>query len=434
MKFLYKQPFLSFLAVVFYTCSIQANIFTADRIVAVVNRSAITQIELNERMASVQHNLARRHIAPPAIDILEKQVLEQMITETVLAQYAHHIGIKINEKVLDSSIQHIAEQRGYSVPDLKKQMETEGINWNQFREEVRQGMLMSYLKEHEVDSKVSVTNQEIDDYLNQIGDKPEMEYELAHIIVPIPENPSTEEMAAQRMRIEQAKAEIDRGQPFATVAATYSSASDATNGGYAGWRTAGALPPAFLKRIDSLSPGQVTGIIQASSFYIIIQLLNKRHPSDKTMIHQIHARHILIRPNELISEDEAKKKLILIRNRVLKGEKFEALARFYSDDTSAARGGDLGWVSPGEMVPQFRHAIQQLSTQSESNPISQPIKTPFGMHLIQVLGHRDQDMTKEYKRLKVRIELSQRKSDALLENWVNQLRDKAHIKLHLEDN
>lgn len=407
----------------------QSAVVTVDRIVAVVNRSAITRLELDERVASIRKNLARQGIQAPAADILESEALQRMITERVMLEQAGNLGIRVDDSQLELALSRIAQQNRMALPELRKQLETEGINWRRFSDEIRQEIILSQLREREIENKITVTDAEVDEFLHFSADKPQMEYRIAQIFVGLPENASPEQIQARRGRILAARQELGEGKDFGAVAATYSNSADAANGGVIGWRPSGALAPAFAELLDKLKPGEVTDIVRSGTGLHIFKLLEKRTQSGKMVVRQTHARHILVRTNEVVSETDASNKLIQLADRLNRGAQFEELARLYSDDTSANKGGDLGWISPGETVPEFEQALDKLNP----GDISPPTKSPFGLHLIQVLERRDQDVTQENRRTKARLDLRQRKAEEQYDDWVRQLRDKAYVSIRLKD-
>ena len=424
----------SLLSILFFSVLVQiapthAAVVTVDRVIAVVNRSPITRQELDERIASIRNNLSKQGVQAPAADILESEALQRMITERVMLEQADNLGIRVDDSMLEGALSHIAQQNHLSLPELRKRLESDGVNWRRFRDEIRQEITLSQLREREIDNKILVTEAEVDDFLRLNANKPQMEYRIAQILVGLPENASPEQIQAKRVRIIAARQELSEGKDFGAVAAIYSTAADATNGGLIGWRATGALAPAFADMLEKLKPGEITDIVRSGTGLHIFKLLEKREQSDKQIVRQSHARHILIRTNEVVSEVDAYNKLTQIRDRLLNGGKFEELARQYSDDTSASKGGDLGWLSSGETVPEFEQAMNQL----KPGDISEPIKSPFGLHLIQVLERRDHDATQENQRIKARQDLRQRKAEEQYDDWIRQLRDKAYVSIRLKD-
>ncbi|WP_373974444.1 peptidylprolyl isomerase [Chitinibacter sp. SCUT-21] len=406
-----------------------AEVVTVDRVVAVVNRNAITQVELDRKVSAVKTNLDRQKVKLPPDDILQQQVLDRLITDQVQLQHAEKIGLRVDDKQLEMAINRLAEQNGMSVPAFRDKLQSTGVTWRQFRDDIRQEILLARLKEREVDSKVVVTESEIDDYLKISAGKAKMEYQLAQIQVNIPENASPEQIAAKRARIQAARQEIEAGKAFGTVAASYSNDANATKGGVLGWRPAGSLPPAFTNLLDKLQPGEYTDIVRTPVAFHIFKLMDKRSQEEKVIVKQTRARHILIRSNEVTSTTDARQKLLQMRDRIQGGQDFARMAKSFSDDASASKGGDLGWLNPGETVPPFEEAMNALAV----NEISMPVQSPFGFHLIQVLERRDQDVTQEQARFKVRKELAQRKAEEQYEDWLRQLRDRSRIVIRLKD-
>ncbi|AMC36656.1 peptidylprolyl isomerase [Janthinobacterium sp. B9-8] len=406
-----------------------ASIQTMDRIVAVVNKSVVTQQELDSRISSIQKNMESQRITLPPAAVLKQQVLDRMILELVQVQYADQIGIRIDDSQLERAIGRMAEQNKMSLPQFREMLAKQGMSWKAFREDIRREITLTRLKEREIDNRIVISDNEIDEYIKLNTGKEQQEFRLAHILIPLPENASPEQITAKRTRALAAIEELKSGKDFASIAAVYSSAPDATSGGSLGWRAAGSLPPAFTQLLEKLNPGEITDLVRSPGGFHIVKLLEKRSQEQKTVVEQTHARHILIRTNELVSESDARQRLNQLADRLKNGSKFEELARLYSDDGSASKGGDLGWLTPGETVPEFETAMNALK-QGEISPV---IQSPFGLHIIQVLERRSKDMTKERERFRVRNELKQRKSEEQFEDWLRQQRDRAFVELRLKD-
>ncbi|WP_157314061.1 peptidylprolyl isomerase [Chitinibacter sp. GC72] len=409
--------------------TVQAQVLTVDRVVAVVDRNAITQIELERKLGTIKANLERQQVKLPPEDVLQQQVLDRMIMDQLQLQYAEKTGLRVDDRQLEASITRLSEQNKLSPAAFRKQLEANGVSWREFRDDIRQEILLARLKEREVDSKVVVTESEIDDYLRISAGKAKMEYELAQIQINIPENATPEQIAAKRARIQAARQEIEAGKSFATVAASYSNDANATKGGVLGWRPGAALPPAFTSLLDKLQPGEYTDIVRTPVAFHLFKLLNKRAQEQRVIVKQTRARHILIRSNEVVSMTEARQKLLQMRDRIQGGQDFAVMAKSFSDDASASNGGNLGWLNPGETVPAFEEAMEALAI----NEVSMPVQSPFGFHLIQVLERRDQDVTQEQARSKIRQELAQRKAEEQYDDWLRQLRDRSRIVIRLKD-
>ena len=409
--------------------SLMAEIITADRVIAVVNRNAITQVELQQKMNTVRENLAKQSVKAPPNEVLLQQVLDRMIIDQIQIQFAQQTGLRIDDNQLENAINRIAAQNQMSLPEFRKKLEETGMNWRGFREQIRQDMLLGRLKEREIDNKVVVTESEIDDYLKLAANKAQMEYDLAQIFIPLPENANPDQIQERRIKIQAARKELEAGTSFASVAASFSADKNANNGGALGWRPAGSLPPAFTSLLDKLEAGGLTDIVRSPAGFHIFKLLDKRSQQEQVVVEQTNARHILIRSNEITSTTDAKQKLSQLRIRLVNGEKFEDLAKAFSDDATAPKGGDLGWLNPGETVPEFEKAMNALKI----GEISTVIQSPFGFHLIRVDGRRKQDVTLERARFKIRSELKQRKAEEQYDDWIRQLRDRAHVEIRLKD-
>ena len=396
-----------------------------DSIVAVVNDDVITRYDLDARYDRTVQQLKARNIPLPARAVLEKQLLERMIDDRIQLEYAKQTGIRVDGPTLDKALNRIAAQNNMNLEQFRTALAKEGMAFNKFRDDIRDEIILQRLRERDVDSKVNVTEAEVDAYLeNQAKQGQEDEYNFDHILIRIPEAATTEQIQKQRARAQKVLDELRKGADFAQLSASYSDASNALDGGNVGWRRGSQLPTVFADILAKMQPGQVSDIIRSSNGFHILKLVDKRGQNSKMVVQQTHVRHILIKTNELVSATDAKNRLLQIRERLLNGASFADMARQYSDDSSAAKGGDLGWVSPGETVPEFEHAMNAL----KPGEISQPVQTPFGFHLIEVLARRDQDVTKERQRLLARQALRERKIEAAREEWLRQLRDSAYVE------
>lgn len=402
-----------------------------DRIVAVVNNAVITEVELRARVNQVARQLTAQQVPLPPRQVLHKQMLERMISERVLMQIAEDTNIRFEGAVLDRTIARIAQQNNLSPEDFRKALASEGTDFKAFREQIRTEMTIARLREREVDSKVVVTDAEIDNYLANAGQDANQhdEYNLAHILILAPEAASPETLAELKARAEKALAEIRAGANFSQVSAAYSDAQNAMQGGNLGWRPEAQLPSLFAQPVKSLKVGEATEVLQSPNGFHIVLLRDKRGKNVQLIVKQTHARHILVKTNEVVSDDDARHRLQQLRERVNNGSDFAELAKLHSDDLSANRGGDLNWLNPGDTVPDFERAMDAL----KPGEVSEPIRSPFGWHLIQVLERRDQDVTNERKRLEARKALRERKSEEAFEDWVRQARDRAYVEYRLEE-
>jgi peptidyl-prolyl cis-trans isomerase SurA len=417
--------------------SVQAQrISLVDRIVAVVNSEVVTMTELGDRIDFALRQLRRQGTPAPDRETLQSQVLERLIVDKAQAQYAKESGIRIDEVQLDRAIERIAENNNVSLPAFRQALERDGVNFERFREEVRQQIMLTRLREREVDDKIQVSESEIDLFLEEAklpGSDAGSEYELAHVLVRIPEQASPERVEQARQRAEKARSEAGGGGDFARVAASYSDAPDALRGGVMGWRAADRLPELFSAALKSMRPGDVSQVLRSPAGFHILKLIGRRggqgQPQSGPVV-QTRARHILVRTSELVSEADAQRRLNGLRERLTVGKAdFAELARLHSEDGSAGRGGDLDWVYPGDTVPEFERAMSDL----KPGDISPPVKSPFGWHLIQVMERRTANVSAERQRLQARIALRDRKADEAFQEWIRQLRDRTYVEMRLED-
>ena len=408
------------------------NIEKMDRIVAVVDQSVVTEQELADRINTVKAQLQKQGTPLPPDSVLEKQILERLISDSLQVQFAAQTGLKIDNTQLDKTIERIAEQNKLSVPEFQLALEKDGMLFSKFREDIRTEVLLARLREREVDSRTNVTDAEIDNFLTTQaasgGDQGE--YEVSHILIRTPEESAPETLQKLKAKAEEAIKKLQNGASFAEVSASYSDAPNALEGGALGWKSAAQIPVLFADALKNMQVGDLSAPLRSPNGFHILKLTNKRGGSAALIIGQTHVRHILIKLNEVVSEADGKRKLEGIKERLdNKGVKFEDMARQYSEDGSANNGGDLGWVNPGDTVPQFEKVMNEL----KPNQISEPVRTPFGWHIIQVLDRREQDMSKEAARLKARQEIRARKSEEAYQDWIRELRDRAYVEMRLED-
>lgn len=401
-----------------------------DRIVAVVNNAVITEYELAARVAQVMRQLARQKTQAPPRHILERQILERMITELTLLQRAEETNIRIDGTQVDRAIARIAQQNGLDIAGFRAAVEKDGADFESFREQIRTEIAIARLREREVDNRVAVTEAEIDNLLANpaLKDRQQNEYLLAHILITTPEGASPDRLQALKAKADKALAELRAGADFARVSAANSNAQNALEGGLLGWRNEGQLPSLYVAAAKALKPGQVSEVLRSPNGFHIVKLVDLRGKDAALVIRQTHTRHILIKTNEVVSDQDAKNRLTQLKERIDNGQDFAALAKLHSDDLSAAKGGDLGWLNPGDTVPQFERVMDGL----KPNETSEPTQSPFGWHLIQVLERRDQDVTQERKRLDARNAIRERKSDEAFDGWVRQIRDSAYVEIRLD--
>jgi len=405
-----------------------SRIVPVDRIVAVVNDDVITQNDLNERVALVTRQLERQGAQLPAADALARQILERMITDRVQLQLAKDEGIKVDDLTLDRTIERIAQENNMPLADFRAALERDGIKFSRFREDIRNEITISRLRERDVDNTVVVTDAEVDTELAREAKETtgDAEFQLSHILVAVPAQASAEQIEARRRRALEALALLRGGANFAQVAAQYSDAPDALQGGNLGWRSGGRLPGLFLEVVERMKPGDVTDILRSPNGFHIVKLLDKRSKAaaGAAGVEQTHVRHILLRAREGVSEAEVRERLSKLRERILAGADFGEMARQNSEDSSASKGGDLGWIASGDTVPDFERVVSTL----KPGEVSEPFQTPFGWHLVQVLERRSEAPTEERKKAAARAAIRARKADEAYQDWLRQQRDRAFVE------
>ncbi len=429
MKFHYTRLLLAgFLAC--QTFNLLAEV-ALDRIVAVVENDIIMQSELETKLRTVVGQMQQQGIQLPSSSILETQVLERMILITIQLQRAEETGIRVDDETLNRTISNIAAENKVSLSQFRDILEKDGFNYEQFRENIRNEIIISRLRQRQVDNRISISSKEIDNALSnmEFQGKTETEYKLSHILISLPEAPTPDEGEQARLVATKVLEDLKAGQDFAMMASTYSDGQRALEGGDLGWRKKNEIPTLFSTQIASMEKGDISDLIKSSSGFHIVKLADVRS-SEKHIITQTNARHILIKLDELTTADDAWVRLDQLKTRIEGGDDFAVLARSHSDDTvSAADGGNLGWSSPGRMVPKFEEVMDQL----EIGEISQPFDTQFGWHLLQVLDRREHDDTENIRRTKASEAIRRRKSEEAHQNWLRHLRDEAYVEYRLNE-
>ena len=407
------------------------KVISLDRIVAVVDNDVITRSELDERLDMLLQQFDKQGTKLPPKDLLEKQVLERMIQDRLQLQQAAQTGLRVDDNQLDKTVERIAEQNKLSLEEFRAKMAEEGVNFRSFREDIRKEIIIARLKEREVERRVTVTEAEIDNLLTtqSSANANTDEYDVSHIMIHTPETSTPEDLKKLRAKAEDAYNKLQQGADFAQISAAVSDASNALEGGHIGWKKATEFPEMFQTELKSLKAGELSNILRSSNGFHILKMVDRRGLSTPLMITQTHVRHILVKPSEVLSDDEAKHRIDDIKERLDNGGNFAELARQYSEDGSANKGGDLGWSNPGDMVPEFEKAMNDLKL----NQVSEPVKSRFGWHLIEVLERRVQDVSKEASRLKARQEIRVRKAEEFYQDWVRELRDRAYVEYRLEE-
>jgi len=362
----------------------------------------------------------------PGLNFLRQQVLERMITRKALEDLADRTGIRVSDNEVRLALQRLAQQQNLSITDYLNAVEKQGLSAYQLRQSILVEAKIMKLRRREVETKLIVNESEIESYLKKLRDTPASDESLvAHILIAIPENATAEDLEVVSNRAQDALYKIDNGIDFRQVAAELSDASDALEGGVMGWRDASNLPDLFLDALKVMRIGQRSEILRSPNGFHILFLLDKRGRDAQIIVQQTLARHILFRVDRAVSEEDALIKAMGIRNRiVVLDEDFEHLAKTTSDDPSGVKGGTLGWLMPGETVPEFEQALNSL----EPGTVSEPVRTQFGYHLIEVLDRRDSDVSDERQKAVARQAILQQKLEFRFEEWVRQVRDTTFIK------
>ncbi|MEB0139256.1 MULTISPECIES: peptidylprolyl isomerase [unclassified Undibacterium] len=407
-----------------------------NSIVVVVNDEVITRQELNERLLSVERRLKTAGTAAPERADLQKQILERMILDRAQLQLAKENGIRVDDVMLDRTMLRMAEQNKMSLQEFRNQIEREGTPYPRFREEIRDDILMQRVREREVDSKILITESEVDNFLaaEASAKVDKQEINLAHILVRIPENATAEQITLRRARAEEVLQKLRSGGDFAKLAVTYSDSAEALKGGDLGWREQERLPQLFVDAISKIKEGEFSEIVRSPNGFHIVKLNGKRASSDTkadaAVVQQTHVRHILMKANQIVNDAEVRQKMLDLKQKIdSKAATFEDLAKANSSDGSASKGGDLGWIYPGDTVPEFEQAMNKLAI----NEVSAPVQSQFGYHLIQVLERKSEDQSKDRKRLAARQALHDRKADEALQDWLRELRDRTYVEFRLDD-
>jgi len=402
-----------------------------DRIIAIVEDDVVMQSELKKKLHTVRQQLKQQGTQPPPASALERQILNQLVLTKLQLQLAERTGIRIDDEALNNTISKIAASNQVSLTQFREILEKDGYDYQQFREDIRSELTVTRLRQRHVENRVSVTDREIDNFLTtqEVQGNVETEYRIAHILIATPEAASPEMIEQTKLVAKKVLDDLRNGQNFAELAASVSDGQKALQGGDLGWRKRSQVPTLFVDYIDDLKEGDVSVLIQSASGFHIIKLLSVRS-SEKHIVTQTLARHILIQPNELITSEDAKLRLDQLKLRIEGGDDFAVLAQAHSEDTvSAAEGGSLGWVTPGDLVPKFEDQMNKL----QPGETSDPFQSQFGWHIVQVLERREYDNTEDSKRGRARQIIRKRKIEEASQNWLRTMREEAFVEYRLDD-
>ena len=404
-----------------------------DRIVAIVNDDVIAWSELEARLGRIRDDLRQSGTRLPPQDELRRQVLERLILLRIQLQLARAAGIRIDDERLNRTLLRIAEQNGLTLREFRDALERDGYDFAKFREDVREEIMISEIRKRRVENQIRISQRDVDDYLSTMesrgAEADRHQYRIGHILIAVPDGASSEEIAEANAGAGSVLDEIRAGADFATMAVTHSDGRQALQGGDLGWRQASDLPTIFGDAVPRLEVGEVAGPIRSASGFHLVKLIDKRD-GERQIVRQTRARHILIALDELTDDAGARRQVSALHERIVNGEDFGELARIHSDDAgSAPKGGELGWIDPGNTVPVFERAMDSLAP----GELGEPFESQYGWHIVQVLERRERDDTETSRRAEAMRTLRARKIEENLEAWIRQVRDEAYVEYRLDE-
>lgn len=421
---------MRFLPIFFLLASslVHAAFTPLEQVAVVVDDSVILQSDVAKRLRDVEFQFAKRKAALPAEDILRKQIIEQLIMENLQANLAERAGIRIEDAALTATLTGIAKDSGLTLAKFQEQLDsTPDSSYSEVREQVKREMMITRLRQRRMQDRIRITDQDIQNFLKSPAGQAETasEYRLSHILIEIAETATAKDIADAEVRLKKAREELKAGKDFALVAATWSNAETALKGGDLGWRKANQLPTLFADAVTTMQPNDVADTIRTPGGFHLIKLLEKRGV-DQVRVPQRQVRHILIKPTEILSSDDARQKLEDIRSKIIAGSNFADEARIHSDDPGSARqGGELGWVGAGEMVPEF----EKMMTSAKLNTVSEIFQSGYGWHILEVTGEREHDVSAQVRANIARQALYARQYDEELAGWLRELRAEAFVDI-----
>ncbi|MHC5350908.1 peptidylprolyl isomerase [Metapseudomonas furukawaii] len=406
-----------------------AEVRPIDRVVAIVDNDVIMQSQLDQRLREVQQTIAKRGASLPPENVLSQQVLERLIIENIQLQIGDRSGIRIADEELNQAIEAIAQRNGMSVDQFRAALSSDGLSYEDARDQVRREMVISRVRQRRVAERIQVTDQEVQNFLASDMGKLQLseEFRLANILIPVPEGSSPSTIQSAERQAQELYQQLRQGADFAQLAISRSAGETALEGGEIGWRKAAQLPPPFDGMISALQVGEVTEPVRTPGGFILLKLLDKR--GGETQVRdEVHVRHILLKPSEIRSEADTRRLAERLYERIQSGEDFGELAKAFSEDPgSALNGGDLNWIDPNALVPEFR----EVMAQTPAGKLSKPFKSPYGWHVLEVLGRRATDSSEQFREQQAMNILRNRKYDEELQAWLRQIRDEAYVETKL---
>ena len=398
-----------------------------DRVVAIVNDGVVLNSDLDAQVDIVSERLRQQKLELPPQNVLRQQVLERLVLQEIEMQRANHAGVKVSDEMLNSALQDVAKRNGLTLTQLPDALKQQGVDYVEYRDEIRKEMMLQILRQRDVLQHISVTSREIDQFLDKQAKAPSErnEYNVSHILIAVGQEASPGQQEAAAKRAQEVYERAKSGEDFAKLAVAYSNSQTALDGGALGWRKGSELPTFLADTVAKLKPGEVSEPLRTPTGYHLVRLNEVRGGTEAAVENQVHVRHILMKTNELADDATVRGKLEALRERILKGEDFAAVAQVTSQDPgSAAEGGDLGWAGPGTFAPEFEQAISTL----RDNEISAPFQTQFGWHIVQMLGHRRFDNSDDIKRRQAAEAIRASKADEETELWLRRMRDEAYVE------
>ncbi|MES2819507.1 MAG: peptidylprolyl isomerase [Pseudomonadota bacterium] len=417
------------LGAVLLATSAAAEVRPLNRVVAIVDSDVVMQSQLDSRLREVQQTIAKRGAALPPEHVLSQQVLERLIIENIQLQIGERSGIRIDDEELNQAMGTIAQRNGMSLEQFRAALAQDGLSFDEARDQVRREMIISRVRQRRVAERIQVTDQEVNNFLaSDMGQQQlSQEFRLANILIPVPESASANDIQTAERQANELYQQLQQGADFAQLAIARSASETALEGGEMGWRKAAQLPPPFDSMIGSLAVGEVTAPLRTPGGFIMLKLLEKRG-GESQVREEVNVRHILIKPSEIRSEAETKRLAERLYERIKAGEDFTELAKSFSEDPgSALNGGLLSWIDPSALVPEFR----EVMANTPSGELSKPFKTPYGWHVLEVMGRRATDSSAQMREQQAMNLLRSRKYDEELQTWLRQIRDEAYVEVKL---
>src|ERR1700683_2029010 len=400
-----------------------------DRIAAIVNDGLVLKSELDEQMSSVEKRLLEQKVELPSQSVLRQQVLDRLVVQEIQLQRAKHVGLTVTDEQLNSALQEIAARNKIPFDQLPTALAAQGVDYKLYRESMSKELTLSTLRQRDVIAHINVSPHELEQYLaREQNAAANDEFNVSHILLSLPAAPTPQKLEDISHKAQDVASRAGKGEDFGQLAIANSNSQTALDGGQLGWRKGAQLPQFILELVTKMKPGGVSEPVRTPSGFHIVKLNERRGGEAQVIVNQIHVRHILMKPNELDDDATVREKLAKLRDRIHKGESFAGIASTASEDPgSAPDGGDLGWSGPGTFVPEFDKAIAEL----QPNEISEPFKTRYGWHIVQMLGTRTYDSTDDVRRQRAFAAIRESKADEETELWLRRLRDEAFVEVKM---